>query len=361
MLCRMNKFIISKNDTCQQELLSNTISFIKFPLAVLVITLHTDLSTKLYESIGYKDLQTLEPVYMQISWLLSRYLAYAAVPIFFIISGFLLFYNVRHYNKNIYISKIRKRVKSLLVPYVLWNLIYLTVLYLGGQKSFLFLEVPDLFNGKLSVLQVLLLVFIRPLDGPLWFVRNLFGMALLSPLLYWIIRKTKFVLPITLFVFSQIWHNPLLESILWFSCGVSFAIWRIDFFYCCRRYLGISLGLVIFTVVLDYILYPQLGVHVTRYFSLFKIILVLGTSYYIVEKRPAMANIKVLNEASFVLYAYHGLAIMGLLPQIYLLMKNCGGAIVAYFIAIFIITLIGVILSLIINKNKLARQLLCGR
>lgn len=361
MHCKMNNFIINKKDTDRQELLSSSISFIKFPLAVLVITLHADLTTKLYESIGYKDLQTFEPLYMQISWLFSRYIAYAAVPIFFIISGFLLFYNVQHYNKNIYLSKIRKRVKSLLVPYVLWNLIYLMILYICGQKSFLFLEVPDLFNGKLSVLQVLQFVFIKPLDGPLWFVRNLFVMALLSPLLYWIVRKTKFMLPITLFVFAQIWHNSLLESMLWFSCGVSFAIWKFDFFYCCRSYLSISLALVVFTVILDYILYPQLGVHITRYFSLFKIMLVLGTSYYFVEKRKSLAKIKVLNEASFVLYAYHGLAIVGLLPQIYLLMKNCGGAIFAYFIAIFIITMIGVILSLVINKNKVAKLLLCGR
>ena len=82
----MNNFKIDKADTYHTDLLSGTITFLKFPLAVLVVILHADLITK--------------PIlYTNISWLLSRYLAYAAVPSFFVISGFLLFYKVKDYNR----------------------------------------------------------------------------------------------------------------------------------------------------------------------------------------------------------------------------------------------------------------------
>ena len=110
----MNNFKIDKADTYHTDLLSGTITFLKFPLAVLVVILHADLITKPIERIGLydlenreantilskaNDLEISEPLYTNISWLLSRYLAYAAVPSFFVISGFLLFYKVKDYNR----------------------------------------------------------------------------------------------------------------------------------------------------------------------------------------------------------------------------------------------------------------------
>ena len=49
-------------------------------------------------------------------------IARIGVPLFFFISGFLFFY-YDDFSKNVYLGKIKKRFKSLVVPYIFWNLV----------------------------------------------------------------------------------------------------------------------------------------------------------------------------------------------------------------------------------------------
>ena len=53
-----------------------------------------------------------------------------AVPVFFIISGYFFFYQTKAFGKEAYSKKLRKRIKTLLIPYLLWNL--LPVLLITG-------------------------------------------------------------------------------------------------------------------------------------------------------------------------------------------------------------------------------------
>ena len=46
-----------------------------------------------------------------------------AVPVFFIISGYFFFYQTKAFGKEAYSKKLRKRIKTLLIPYLLWNLL----------------------------------------------------------------------------------------------------------------------------------------------------------------------------------------------------------------------------------------------
>ena len=256
----------------------------------------------------------------------------------------------------------KKRVKSLLVPYIIWNVVYLLLYWLIGQDRILFSEVPHLFDGKLAFIQFIVTLFIKPLDGPLWFIRNLFVMVVLSPVLYYIIVRTRYLMPFSLLLFTQVIHSPIIESLLWFSFGISFAINNFDFLYFCRRNLVFSIFVALLSVVFDYFVYSRTNNHISSYFSIFKIMSVLGIGYLCVEKHRQWASIKVLNESSFTIYAYHGLIILLLPPYIY--RTVCGvfeGVILTYFISIVLIISIGLILSILINKSKVARMLLCGR
>lgn len=42
-----------------------------------------------------------------------------AVPVFFIISGYFFFYNVKEFNSFVYVTKLKKRGRTLLIPYLL--------------------------------------------------------------------------------------------------------------------------------------------------------------------------------------------------------------------------------------------------
>lgn len=315
----MNNYNIDSISDERKDLLSSTITFLKFPLAVLVVILHADLITKPIERVGLSNLAINEPLYTNISWFLSRYMAYAAVPSFFIISGFLLLYNVKDYDKTVYLSKLSKRVKSLLVPYTLWCLIYLLLYWLIGQENILFSEVPNLFSGELSPIQLLVNIFIKPLDGPLWFIRNLFVMVVLSPVLYAIIRRTKYLVPLFFLLLTQVVHSPIVETVLWFTFGMSFAIHRFDFLYFCRKWMPVSIAITIGVFILDAILQPEQ--HFYGHFSIFKIMSVLGLGYWCIQKHRAWADNKVLNGSSFTIYAYHGLMVL-LLPPVLLRALN---------------------------------------
>lgn len=58
-----------------------------------------------------------------------------AVPLFFIISGFLFFTN---FNKvggtaNFFISKIKKRMRTLILPYVIWCTLFIAEIFIIGS------------------------------------------------------------------------------------------------------------------------------------------------------------------------------------------------------------------------------------
>lgn len=358
----METYRLYPKNTDRAKFLSDTITFLKFPLAVLVVVLHSDLSTKPYECMGITSEAISAPCYANLSWFFSRYLAYAAVPCFFVISGFLLFYNVQNYNKSKYLEKLQKRCKSLMLPYTVWCLIYLLLYRIIGQENFVLSQVPNLFDGSLSPIGFIYTLFIKPLDGPLWFIRNLFMMVVLSPIFYIVIKKTKYALPISLLILTQIVHSPIVESILWFSFGISFALNNFDFLFFCRKWIAIILLIVIASVVFDVAFYNYFGFHISSYFTIFKIMGVFGIGYWLVTLSPKISQNTVLNNASFTIYAYHGLAVMLLPPIIYNLVNPMGGAIIlTYFLTIVIVVIIGVVLSVLINKNHIIKTILCGR
>lgn len=132
--------------------------------------------------------------YLQI--LLGKTLTPAAVSTFFVISGYLYFANVTNFNKEAYITKTKRRFNTLLIPYLLWNLAgVITLIVLGtfneGKVGFNSLsdflsqfwccnvwnENTVNFLGKHTPLYA-------HIDWPLWYLRDLIVMSILSPIIY---------------------------------------------------------------------------------------------------------------------------------------------------------------------------------
>lgn len=118
-----------------------------------------------------------------------------AVPLFFAMSGLLFFKNVQRWNDCF--PKIGKRINTLLVPYVLWNLVfvgwYALMGLLPGLEQYVNSNVFDqLCHARpLVALQRL---FIDPAGFHLWFLRDLMLYIILSPLLYIGIRRYAWLL-----------------------------------------------------------------------------------------------------------------------------------------------------------------------
>ena len=117
-------------------------------------------------------------------------LAVFAVPIFYFISGFLFFHGVSKISECF--PKIKRRITTLLIPYIIWNIIffswYILLAIIPGISSFDNGDV--LSNVSLSdPIGTFLFFFIKPVGFHLWFLRDLILFVVLSPMLYVLIRN----------------------------------------------------------------------------------------------------------------------------------------------------------------------------
>lgn len=140
-----------------------------------------------------------------------------AVPVFFIISGYLLF---QHYN----ISKIARRTRTVFVPFLLWSIITIAVFTFLQHVPFL----SSYFNNQFQLTSesVFTRTFIKPLNGALWFLRDLYILVLISPIILFV-NKSRLCSNIVLLCLFIIWIiQPvrfLTESGLFFYLGTYFA------------------------------------------------------------------------------------------------------------------------------------------
>lgn len=198
------------------ELLSEFINLTRFPLIVLVVLIHSHFIPAGY-SLPYNSYITEYPLYCNISYLCSNLIARVAVPLFFVISGYLFFKkNTESYNWNDYKTKIKTRLHSLFIPYVIWNILILTFTLLvqivrGGVS-----EEYDILNYSISDY---FRVFWDIKDGmpfcyQLWFIRDLIIMTLISPLIY-LLLKNRGIATFVLF-FSALWWFVDLDNVRWY-------------------------------------------------------------------------------------------------------------------------------------------------
>lgn len=152
---------------------------VSYLLSVLVFFTHISTFYN-YRNIG----QLTTPVY--IFWqFMSNFLTPFAVPLFFIISG-ALFY--RDYNRENYVPKLKSRFRSLLLPYLLWNTLWMLFDILCSYTP-----ISSLFLGRtqftLSVGNVLEAIVHYGRNLPFWFIFALMIFVLAAPLIDLLLRN----------------------------------------------------------------------------------------------------------------------------------------------------------------------------
>lgn len=96
-------------------LLSRIISLLRFPLIVGIVCIHAGVPESVVSAVGS------HAVYDFVHEWSAQVVARVAVPLFFLISGYLFFLNVERLTLAAYGHKLWKRVRTLFVPYVWWN------------------------------------------------------------------------------------------------------------------------------------------------------------------------------------------------------------------------------------------------
>lgn len=133
-------------------------------------------------------------------------LAIFAIPMFYAISGMLFFNGMQKVN-NCFL-KMKKRVQSLLIPYVIWNLIfvgwYVVMAYAPGISAFVNSDMLSKFQIS-DPTGTLRFLFIEPAGFHLWFLRDLMFFVLISPLLYHGLKRAPW-LTVLLVFFATAWY-----------------------------------------------------------------------------------------------------------------------------------------------------------
>lgn len=145
---------------------------------------------------------------------ISEMLCRLAVPLFFLISGFFMAY---HNDGSIptYICKIKSRVRSLLVPYLIFSVVWLVILMFAGR-----IEIG-------GIRDFILRVFVSPIPFQFWFLQHLMILVLFSVLLFQLIKHFG-ILSMTILAIIYLLDNDIRTgfggSLFYYGMGMSLCV-----------------------------------------------------------------------------------------------------------------------------------------
>ena len=201
---------------------SQTIGLLRWVLIVLVVLIHTNL-------VG--DTGCMDTAYgIFYRWIGN--VVWLANPLFFLMSGYLFVASDVGFGWHTFAEKCRRRLKTWLVPYLLWNTIFLLSYGLVGLVLPSILgDIPPLQEMALSdVLKAYWSIHGEdfcspPIDGPLWFLRDLMIVAAFTPIYFAIIRQHKASVIVPILIASlphQVWFE---SSLAFFMTGIWLNVW----------------------------------------------------------------------------------------------------------------------------------------
>ena len=271
-------------------------------------------SLKADNALNYYHLDFVQPYWIEIFKLFfAGILANAAVPLFFLFSSYIQF------SKNEkYTTLLKKRSKTVLLPYVIWTLITILLFFIAQSipqtkdffqnpdnqiRTWNFIDWIKAFTYK-NFNEVLYYPFVYQF----WFLRELMIFTILSPILKFLCKKCT-GLVIILIVAVNISGIPLFftvsnSALFFYLLGYFFAEYKIDFFKLADKIKFWEYGILLFLTV-----FFTLAFDGKYNFKLVTIIIsclfFLKLSKMIVDNSHLWNIAKYLSGFSFFLYACH--------------------------------------------------------
>ena len=136
--------------------------------------------------------------------------AQVGVPMFFFISAMLFYKSISAMSKIK--DKLRNRIRSLVIPYILWNIIFVGIYWVMTHISFIasMMNMPPVPSDVAGIM----LSIINSKYTVLWFVKDLIVFCLMSPVFYFIL-KSKIIMVVSIcgLVFLNMSYSMEYESI----------------------------------------------------------------------------------------------------------------------------------------------------
>jgi len=209
------------------------ISLLKFLLCIGVVMIHCQINPMSWSEIVGGQNVTAFTVFQKV--FANIILDNSCVPIFYTISGYFLFFrNQTSYSIADYKSKLNSRFKGIFLPFLIANSIYVIwfrILPSFKEQTFDIHVLYDVITSYWMYESTGL-----PINGPLWYMRDLMVLILLSPLIYHSVRLFGKYLVCGLFLAMIFLDQSFVESfhyhlypIAFVSLGCYIAIGCFDF------------------------------------------------------------------------------------------------------------------------------------
>jgi fucose 4-O-acetylase-like acetyltransferase len=315
-----------------------------------VVIIHNGISAKVF---AQRNIAAIIPDYVENVQRFIGIITAVAVPLFFLIAGYLLYFKEKDF-----VPVLKKKSRTILLPYVLWNLLlvffYFLMQTLPFTKQF-FMTDPehliknygvidwiDVFAGKFTERRE----YNYPFVYQFWFLRDLF----ILNLCFIGIKKLVDKFPLGTFILLLIlWINNIKiyivspEAMLFFSFGYYIVKYNINESLVDRiKILDITIIYGI-TIILEYLFLEKMP-------TLHKVNILVGYVYFLKISQYFVKNMVLYNilawleKYQFIVYAIHGV-IMPQILKIYIKYVPLNG----FFIlaGYFVMILFGVFVSLV--------------
>lgn len=292
--------------------ISDRINVLRFPLIVGVVYIHA-YGTKLNlagASIGVNKSGWCVDFFRD---LISQGFARVAVPLFFLISGYLFFHGFSWSLDN-YKIKLHSRVRSLLVPYIFWNLgtfiIYAIAQLLPLTSKLLANNHPIyLQNNIFDFLNTIFGLSIDPISYQFWFIRDLMVMVILVPILHLMLKTIPvlFISTLALLWYFELWplFIPAALAALFFSFGGFLSVKKINLFKFDKWGVQLSITYIILLLLNVLTKKHEFNLYIHNLSIIFGIFTALYLSKFLCANQNLKKLLQWLSSCSFFIFAVH--------------------------------------------------------
>ena len=278
---------------------------------------------------------------------LTRQIALICNSGFFLISGFLFFINIDSWNKTAYLKKLKTRVRTLLIPYLLWNIINVAIrpaVIVAGRllKRDWEWDRFSIFLNELSEKGIWNIFWhyntwgdttnilgwpkpsMGPFSVPMWFLQTLIVLTVLTPIIYLICRYLRIcgIILLGLLYYTGIWFSVpgfSIAAIFFFSLGAYFGISKRNLVLELRKYKVLWYTVAALTL-LPSAFYSYDGYTTYNFFSpifiLAGVISAVNIASSIAEKGKLKPN-RILAQSTFFIYGVHTPLVLGIVGLVF--------------------------------------------
>ena len=287
------------------------IDVLRFPLIILVVFIHVIPSEIHPVTLSLQA----DSLYTLISGLISHHLGRTAVPCFFLFSGYFFFLKIHVYDFKGYAAQLGKRCRTLLIPYLLWNVLFMLIILL---KNSVFTRLGLAYDDFYASVQrsAYYSLWEGPLLFPLWYLRDLICMVMLSPLFYLLFKYARvWGLLLLALAYLLVWESGTpgfgSTAILFFGAGAFLGMEKYDLTDIVAGYRHYILLVAI--LLLGAATYFSAGAQYEywiRAFVIFGVLSWIGLGNQIVQHAKLRKGLRDLSSSVFFIYAVHEIYII---------------------------------------------------